>query len=59
MAAERLVMSPQARPTPGSAAALRVAGGVRCIDAMDSSFDSIGITVPESLPQEQYKEESK
>ena len=34
------------------------AGAVRCIDAMDSSFDSVGITVPESLPQEQYKEES-
>jgi len=25
---------------------------------MDSSFDSIGINVPESLPQKQYKEES-
>jgi hypothetical protein len=27
-------------------------------DAMDSSFDSVGITVPESLPQKQNKEES-
>jgi len=26
---------------------------------MDSSFDSIGITVPESLPLKQNKEESK
>jgi hypothetical protein len=37
-----------------------VLGGILCVsDAMDSSFDSVGITVPESLLLKQNKEESK